>query len=297
MPRGSFVILLPLEADYKVLGYHFSDKRADFEITSNLFLRLNLDHSKNEYNTLKLQDTFVVSYLHKLAGKLGRKASGIIVGLLLFEDDKPEEFREALKKIAEGLAKFNLLDISKEDLEKKLKDLYEENLESEEDIMDESTIKNSIINNTKDLLSGGKKQRKLADELLKKVEAGVHKRITELYNEADNALKDDDYEKASKTFLKAAEIAEEFLLTELTETLKEKAKLSGNVPEMTKNLDVAAQKARNFLKNADFYNAYIWYKKASEIAKILMIPDKLEEYSLKSKALQEIYQIEQKFKK
>lgn len=297
MPRGSFVILLPHDADYKVLGYYFSDKRVDFEISSDLFLRLNLDHSKNEYNTLKIKDSFMVSYLHTLKGKLSRKASGIILGLLLFEDDKPDEFRETLKKISERLEMLNLIEISKVELEAKLKDLYEEHLESGADMMDANTIKSSIINHSKELLSGGKKQRKIADDLLKKIEMGVHTKIAEHFTIANDALKTDDYEKASKAFIKAAEIAEELLEEELANTLRDKAKLSGNVPEMSKNLDIAAQKARNFLKNEDFYNAYIWYKKAGEIAKLLMIPDKEEEYTLKSKALQEIYQIEQKFKK
>ena len=297
MPRGSFVILIPIEADYKVLGYYFSDKRVKFEVTSDLFLRLNLDHSKNEYNTLKYKDAFMVSYLHTLKGKLSRKASGIILGLLLFEDDKPDEFRETLKKMAERLAMLDLINISQSNLEENLKEIFEEHLESGADMMDANTIKSSIINHTKELLSGGKKQRKLADELLKKVEMGLHTKISENFTIANDALKTDDYEKASKAFIKAAEIAEELLEEELANTLKDKAKLSGNVPEMTKNLDVSAQKARNFLKNEDFYNAYIWYKKAGEIAKILMIPDKEEEYTLKSRALQEIFQIEQKFKK
>ena len=124
MPRGSFVILLPHDADYKVLGYYFSDKRLNFEVSNDLFLRLNLDHSKNEFNTLKLKDTFVMSYLHKLKGKLSRKASGIIVGLLLFDDDKPDEFRETLIKISERLEMLNLLEISEADLEAKLKEIY-----------------------------------------------------------------------------------------------------------------------------------------------------------------------------
>jgi hypothetical protein len=297
MPRGSFVILLPHDADYKVLGYYFSDKRVKFEISSDIFLRLNLDHSKNEYNTLKIKDIFMVSYLHNLKGKLSRKASGMIVGLLLFEDDEPDKLRETLKKFSARLEQLNLIDISKEDFEKKLEEIYEDLLESDAGMMDENTIQMSIINHTKELLSGDKKQRKLADELLKKIEMGLHTKISEQFQIADEAVKVSDYERASKSFIKAAEIAEELLETELAKTLRDKAKLSGNVPEMTKNLEVAGQKARNFLKNEDFYNAYIWYKKAGEIAKLLMIPDKEEEYTLKSKALQEIYQIEQKFKK
>ena len=83
MPSGCFVILIPLDQDYKVLGYYFNDKRIKFEVTSDIFLRLNLDHSKNEFNFLKLKDILLLSHLHNLKGKLARKASGLIIGLLL----------------------------------------------------------------------------------------------------------------------------------------------------------------------------------------------------------------------
>jgi len=83
MPAGSFVILLPLDMDYKVLGYYFKEGKSNFEIKSDLFLRLNLDHSKDEFNLLKLQDYTIVSFLYKFKGKLARKASGVIIGILL----------------------------------------------------------------------------------------------------------------------------------------------------------------------------------------------------------------------
>ena len=92
MPKGTFVILIPLDADYKVLGY-FNKSKSIFEITSDLFLRLNLDHSKNEYNLLKLKDYQIFSYIYNFKGKLTRKASGIIIGLLL--DEKPDIRRRA----------------------------------------------------------------------------------------------------------------------------------------------------------------------------------------------------------
>ena len=56
MPMGCFVILLPIDADYKIMGYYFKENKSDFEISNDLFLRLNLDHSKNEYNLLKLKE-------------------------------------------------------------------------------------------------------------------------------------------------------------------------------------------------------------------------------------------------
>jgi len=34
MPKGSFVIILPLDKDYKVLGYYFKDGHSIFEVTT-----------------------------------------------------------------------------------------------------------------------------------------------------------------------------------------------------------------------------------------------------------------------
>ena len=64
LPTGSFVVLLPLDADYKILGYFHKEGKSNFEITNDLFLRLNLDHSKDEYSLLKLKDFQIFSYLY-----------------------------------------------------------------------------------------------------------------------------------------------------------------------------------------------------------------------------------------
>ena len=67
MPKGSFVIILPLDADYKVLGYYFKGTDPNFKITSDLFLRLNLDHSKDDYSLLNLKEQKLFSFLHRFA--------------------------------------------------------------------------------------------------------------------------------------------------------------------------------------------------------------------------------------
>ncbi|MHA1294484.1 MAG: hypothetical protein ACTSQJ_17735, partial [Promethearchaeota archaeon] len=291
MPKGCFVLLLLSESEYKVLGYFFKEPKINFEVTSDLFLRLNLDHSKNEYNLLKLKDIILISYIHKFKGKLVRKAFGLIVGLLLNKEDNPEKFRTSLKKTAEAIESINILEISKEDFEQKLKEIYNEQLESFSEFLKADILKESIINRTKELLSGSKKDRKIAQDLLEKIEENEHIKISENYRIAENALKTFDYEKAAKFFEKAAETAKNLLEKDLAATLKEKASIAGKIPTLTKNLDEVVQKARNFLKNENFNSAYIWYKKASEIAKELMLTNKEEEYRLKSKALQDFHQI------
>jgi hypothetical protein len=299
LPTGSFVVLLPLDADYKILGYYNKEGKSNFEITNDLFLRLNLDHSKDEYNLLKLKDYKIFSYIYNFKGKLTRKASGIIMGLLLNETDKPEKYRSALKEGAEAVEVLglNILKMQPTEFESLLKDIYLEHLEPLVDILKPEVLKTNIIAITKFMLSGGKEERKIAQDLLKKVEEGEHLKISEIFNNADAALKALEYEKASKLFKKAAEIAQDLYVLDIAESLKEKANFSGIIPNMSKQRDKHVHEARSFLRNEDFHSAYISYKKASDLSKKLVDFDKEEEYRLKSKALEEFYKVDEKYKK
>jgi hypothetical protein len=298
MPKGSFAIILPLETDYKVLGYYVKDKLFKFEITNDLFLRLHLDHSKDEYSLLNLKDNRIFSYIHQFKGKAARKATGIILGIFLNENDKPEKFRAPLKESAEALEIIgpDLLNMENSEFEQVLKDIYIEHLEPLTDILKPEAIKENIINITKIMLSGGKKERKIAQDLLKKVENGEHERISEFYDTAENALKELDHDKASKYYGKAAELAEELFVIDIAESLKEKASFSNKVPDLSKKRDKLVQEARNYLRNEDFHSAYIAYKNASDLSKKLVEFDKEEEYRLKSKALEDFYKVDEKYK-
>ena len=299
MPTGCFVVLLPTDSDYKILGYYFKEGKSRFEITNDLFLRLNLDHSKNDYNLLKLKEDRIFSYIHKLKGKLVRRASGIIIGLLMSEEDKPEKFRSSLKEAVEALEmpSLNILNKTQEQFESILKDIYFEHLEPLIDILQPVALKNNIIDITKLMLSGDKKERKIAQQLVEKIENGEHTKISDLYKTAESAIKSLEYEKAAKSYLKAAELAEELYLMDIAVSLKEKGDFSQQIPEFSKERERIVQEARNALRNEDFHTAYTSYRKASEISKKLVQFDKEEEFRLKSKALEDFYKIDQKYKK
>lgn len=297
MPLGAFVILLPVDQDYKILGYYFKDSSTDFEVTSNLFLRLNLDHSKNEINYLNLKEYALLSYLHQLKGKHARKATGLVFGLVLSLDEDADKFQTPLKNAAKSLQSFDLLSINESQFSEKLKEIYEEYIESMKDSINSVSIKNSVINRTKEMLSGGKKSRAKATELLSKIEDNEHVKISQYFEDAEEEKKKEEYDKAAKLYEKGAEIAEELYEEELAKNLRDRAKAARRIPELSKNLEMSAQKARNYLKNEDFNRSYIWYKKASEIARDLMLPEKEEEYALKSKALKDFYQVDEKYKK
>jgi len=299
MPVGCFVILLPTDSDYKILGYYFKERVSDFEITNDLFLRLNLNHSKNEYNLLKIKDLRIFSYDHKFKGKVTRNAIGIIIGLLLNENDKPEKFRSSLKEAAEAfeIPSLNIFKKSREEFEIILKDVYLEHLEPLIDILQPEALKDSIISITKFMLSGQKQEKKIAQELVEKIENGEHAKISENYKLAEKAIKDLDYEKAAKFYNKAAEIAESLYIMDIATSLKEKGDFSKRIPELSKERERIIQEARNALRNEDFHTAYTHYRKASELSKRLVQFDKEEEYRLKSKALEDFYKIDEKYRK
>lgn len=297
LPSGTFVILMPTDSDYKVLGYYFTDKRVEFEVTSDLFLRLNLDHSKNEYNFLKLKNLSLVSYLHNFKGRLSRKASGMILGLLLDEDEKPEKFRTSLKNAASAIEITDFISLSREDFEKKLEEIYVEHLETLIESLDPALLNESIINRAKEMLSGNKKDRQIADELLEKIQNKEHEKISEFYKQAEEALNTSDYDKAAKFFGKAAEVAEDLLEKDLAKTLKHKSKISNKIPLLTKNREKMIQDARAAIRTENFHSAYIFFKKAAELSKELMEADKEEEYNLKSQALKDYYTVDQKYGK
>lgn len=297
MTLGVYVVILPRDQDYKVLGYFFEKTSINFEVSSNLFLRLNLDHEKSEYTYLKLKDLAILSYFHELKGKAALKISAIMVGLLLSPGEAKEKYQDSLKSAANELESLDLLNIKDKKFEEKLKSIYEEYLGGSKDTLNASTLKNNVINRTKEMLSGSRKDRAKAQELLELIETNEHAKIESFYKQAESALTNKEYEKAGKLYAKAAEIAESLLEEELAKKLKEKANNSSKVPELEKGLEKTAQLARDYLKREEFGKASRAYKNASDIAKKLMNSEKEEEYTLKAKALYDFVQVDQKFKK
>jgi tetratricopeptide (TPR) repeat protein len=147
------------------------------------------------------------------------------------------------------------------------------------------------------MLSGSSKDRKNAQELLKKIEEGIHTKIHRSGKTAEDAMKIGDYEKAVKEYEKAAGLALEIFDKNLAKSLKDRALIAKKVPNITKERNKAINDARSSLRNEDFHSAYLNYRKAAELSEQLMDFEKAEEYSLKSKALSDFHSVDKKFKK
>ena len=84
---------------------------------------------------------------------------------------------------------------------------------------------------------------------------------------------------------------------DIATSLREKGSFSQQIPDLSKEREKIVQEARNALRNEDFHRAYTSYRRASEISKKLIQFDKEEEYRLKSKALEDFYKIDEKYRK
>ncbi|MFW9990341.1 MAG: hypothetical protein ACFFC3_16995 [Candidatus Odinarchaeota archaeon] len=92
-------------------------------------------------------------------------------------------------------------------------------------------------------------------------------------------------------------MAEALYVIDIATFLKEKGIFSKQIPDLVKEREKIVQEARNALRNEDFHQAYTSYRKASTISKKLIQYDKEEEYRLKSKALEDFYKIDEKYRK
>ncbi|TFF96988.1 MAG: hypothetical protein EU547_05645 [Promethearchaeota archaeon] len=302
MLLGSFCILLPLHSDYKILGSYFKKSNTyGFELTDNVFLRLKLNHDKNNFNYLKFKEHEVFSYFHKFSGKKKLKANGFILGLVLKDSEEPEKYSDSLNDAAKSLEELELFKMSEKEFEKELKRIFEKVLEplsSLSELTNSEILKKKIINRTKDLLSGGTKKRELAQELLERIEDNEHEKISEYSKNGEKALENRDYKKAIKNFEKAIDLSVELIgkNSKIYQELLERVEFAKKVPSLTEERNEIAEDAREALKNEKFHQAYLLYLKASQLSNKLVQFDKEEEYRLKAKALNDFAKIEQKFK-
>ncbi|TXT65174.1 MAG: hypothetical protein BAJALOKI1v1_460009 [Promethearchaeota archaeon] len=297
MLKGCFSILLPLHSDYEILGQYFSGA-GKFEITSNIFLRLKLQHDKNEFNLLKTNKYDLFSYYHKFTTKKKLKASGIILGLYLENEEDPEKFRASLKDAAKSLEKQDLFNLDQKQFNRKLKKTIEQIVEPLSDVINPDIMKKKIINRTKALLSGGKEERNLAQELLERLEDEEHVKISNYCDLAEREMEEKNYKKAAKYFQKATDLSAQLCGKDsrITKDLQDRVEFSEKIPDIINERDEAASEAREALKNEQFHEAYLLYHKASKLSKELVQFDKEEEYRLKAKALNEFAKVDQMFK-
>jgi uncharacterized membrane-anchored protein YjiN (DUF445 family) len=221
---------------------------------------------------------------------------------VLKDSEEPEKYRDPLTDASKSLEELDLFGMSEQEFEKELKKVFEkviEPLSSLSDVINSETLKKRVIDRTKDLLSGGKEKRELAQELLDRIEDDEHEKISEYCKRGENGLDNQDYKKAIKNFEKALELSEELIgkNSKIYQELNDRIEFAEKVPSITEERNEIAEDARDALKDGKFHQAYLLYLKASKLSKKLIQFDKEEEYRLKAKALNDFAKVDKRFKK
>jgi len=296
MPKGCFLIAIQKDSDYEILGYFFKDQKHKTPISDDLLLRLKMVHGSKEINIITLGNLIILSFSYKFPQKFQKFIQGIILGLFLNIDEDPKLYISSLQTSAKILEELDYSNLKSLNIEEKIKDIYINYIEKLKDVVDPENLKKLIIERTKSLLSGSTNDRKLAQELLGKIEEEIHIEIYKTTKSAEEAIKNGDYEKAVKKYETASNLALEIHEEKLANTLEDRAINAKLLPNIIKEREEVAIKARNSLRNNNFHSAYILYRKAAELSEKLRDFEKSEEFSLKSRALSEFHKIDKKYK-
>ena len=292
MPKGCFLITIDENSESNILGYFFKNKKHQMKISDDLLLRISM----KEINKITLDNQVILSFFYKFHPKFQKNLQGIIIGLFLNLDEDPKSYVSSLQTSAKLLEDLDYSDIKSLNIEEKIEDIYINYIEKLKDIVDSDNLKKLIIERTKTLLSGNIEDRKLAQELLGKIEDGIHIEMQKISKSAEEAIKNGEYEKAAKKYDAASKMAVEIYEDKLAKTLKEKGINTRQLPNIIKEREEVTEKARNSLKNDDFHTAYLLYRKAADLSEKLMDFEKSEEYLLKSRVLSEFHKIDKKYK-
>ncbi len=294
MPKGCFLIAVQKNSEMKIVGNYTKDKKEIIKISDDLLLRIQMNHATKEISKISFKDVVYFSYIHEYPSKLKKNVQVAVIGIFLSEDEDPKPYISSLQNAAKSLENIEIESLKSEN---RLEDIYKQFIEKLKDIFDPEHLKSTAIDTAKNMLSGSSKDRKNAQELLKKIEEGIHTKIHKSGKSAEDAMKIGDYEKAVKEYERAAGLALEIFDNNLAKSLKDRALIAKKVPNITKERNKAINNARSSLRNEDFHSAYLNFRKAAELSEKLMDFEKAEEYSLKSKALSDFHSVDKKFKK
>jgi len=289
MPLGCFLIGIDAVNGPKYIGRFFEGGKDSYKLMDDLLLRLQVIHSSKQQSTLPLEDSVLLTRSFEDQ----RKINHYIVAIVLTPLDKPESFLNGLKDSIQVLAP--KIPTMKDQLDKLLEDIYFEYYRTPQVTLDSKKLEENIKEKAKKLLQDGK--TKEAEQLLEKAtKLKIPKKLYDISKKAENEIKKGDYEKAARYYQEAADYASELGETALTEFLRDKAKNSQKLPLFIEQRNQAVSEARKALREDKFELAAQLFRKAADLSTELLDPQKVEEYTLKAKALQEYASVEKKFR-
>ncbi len=287
MPLGCFLVIVDPAKGPKYIARFFEAGKDSYKLTDELLLRLQMIHSSKQQSTLTLEDSVLLTRSFE-----DRKNLYIVV-IALTPLDKTESFLNGLKDSLQKL--LSKITSMKDQLDKALEEIYFEYYRTPQVTLDSKKLEENIKEKAKKLLQSGK--TKEAENLLEKAtKLKIPKKLYETATKAENEIKKGDYEKAARFYLEAADYASELGEAALSDFLRDKAKNSQKLPQFTEQRNQAVNDARKALRDDKFELAVQLYRKAADLSNELLDAQKVEEYTLKAKALQEYAAVEKKYR-
>jgi tetratricopeptide (TPR) repeat protein len=287
MPLGCFLVTIDPAKGPKYAARFFEGGKDSYKLTDELLLRLQMIHSSKQQSTLSLEDSVLLTRSYE------DRLNHLIVVIVLTPLDKPESFLNGLKDSIQVLAAKKAT--VKDQLDKFLEDIYFEYYRTPQVTLDSKKLEENIKEKAKKLLQSGK--TKEAEELLEKAtKLKIPKKLYDTSTKAEHEIKKGDYEKAARYYLEAADYASELGEGGLSEFLRDKAKNSQKLPQFMEQRNQAASDARKALREDKFELAAQLFRKAAELSNEMLDTQKVEEFTLKAKALQEFASVEKKYR-
>ncbi len=287
MPKGCFLVTIDPAKGPKYLARFFEAGKDSYKLSDELLLRLQMVHSSKQQSTLTLEDSVLLTRSFE-----DRKNLYIVV-IVLTSLDKPESFLNGLKdSLQKLLSKINTM---KDQLDKALEEIYFEYYRTPQVTLDSKKLEDNIKEKAKKLLQSGK-TAEAQDLLDKATKQKLPKKLYDTSAKAEDQIKKGDYEKAARFYQEAADYANELGEQALCDFLRDKAKNSQRLPQFMEQRIQAVNDAKKALRDDKFELAYQLYRKAADLSNELLDAQKVEEYTLKAKALQEYAAVEKKYR-
>ncbi|TXT66287.1 MAG: hypothetical protein BAJALOKI3v1_40097 [Promethearchaeota archaeon] len=269
MPQGIFIYEIAPEFGPNVLAKYFlSDLKIDKEILEKLnekHIEKNLVDATTEQNGTRV-------YSSKLESE-SLEDKNLYLGFILREDEDLVSLKSIFENMEQNIVENIELD-DKKQMETLLKDTVNSILSLMDKLKEPSIIQETINEKTKILLDEGKLQE--ARELIDLGEE-IPGELSETIKEADEYYQKEDYKKAKKRFLKAAELAEEIQEEEIVRFLKNKAEKVGTFPDLIDEGEDLEDNVKDIFDDFEKNQLRLYDKLIEPVERLIEIANTFEE--------------------
>ena len=243
MPIGIFLYEIDQSFGPNIIAEYYIKKEKP---SAKILKEFAVKHKKKDLSDASNRDDNFRYYSSIVEGKNVKK--NLYIGFMLNLEEDIVSLKTIFEEIEEKVVQ-NFSD-DKRKLQLMLKDILNSILSLMEKLKEPKLIKETINEKTKKLLDEGKLQEARAlIELIDKKK--IPEKLSQEVKSAEKFLKDSLYKKARKSYLKAADLAEEVQETEMVVFLRKKGERIGDLPDIIKTreaLSKAIKKALGDLK-------------------------------------------------